>query len=52
MGLAAEGSVVEQMLGPTLTIGDDKDYFSRISQHATAKTRFSSGAGGGNNNND
>ena len=37
---------------PTLTIGDDKDYFSRISQHATAKTRFSSGAGGGNNNND
>jgi Flp pilus assembly secretin CpaC len=33
---------------PTLTIGDDKDYFSRISQHATAKTRFSNGAGGGN----
>lgn len=37
---------------PTLTIGDDKDYFSRISQHATTKTRFSSGAGGGNSNNE
>lgn len=32
---------------PTLTIGDDKDYFSRISQHATTKTRFSSGAAAG-----
>ncbi len=32
---------------PTLTIGDDKDYFSRISQHAATKTRFSSGAAGG-----
>ncbi len=34
---------------PTLTIGDDPEYFARISGHAQAKTRFSAGAGGGNN---
>jgi hypothetical protein len=33
---------------PTLTIGDDKDYFARISGHAQTKTRFSSGAASGN----
>jgi Flp pilus assembly secretin CpaC len=34
---------------PTLTIGDDKDYFARISGHAATKTRFSSGAGSDSN---
>lgn len=28
---------------PTLTIGDDKDYFEMISKHAETKTKFSSG---------
>jgi hypothetical protein len=28
---------------PTLTIGDDKDYFDIISKHAETKTRFSNG---------
>lgn len=30
---------------PTLTIGDDSDYFDMISQHASKKTKFSEGAG-------
>jgi Flp pilus assembly secretin CpaC len=33
---------------PTLTIGDDQDYFAKISGHAQTKTKFSSGASGGN----
>lgn len=33
---------------PTLTIGDDKDYFDTISKHANTKTKFSEGANGGN----
>lgn len=28
---------------PTLTIGDDKDYFEMISKHAETKTKFSNG---------
>lgn len=28
---------------PTLTIGDDKDYFDMISKHAETKTKFSNG---------
>jgi hypothetical protein len=28
---------------PTLTIGDDKDYFDTISKHAETKTKFSNG---------
>jgi Flp pilus assembly secretin CpaC len=28
---------------PTLTIGDDKDYFETISKHAETKTKFSNG---------
>lgn len=34
---------------PTLTIGDDKDYFDTISKHASTKTKFSDGGGGSNN---
>lgn len=30
---------------PTLTIGDDKDYFETISKHASTKTKFSDGSG-------
>lgn len=32
---------------PTLTIGDDKDYFEMVSKHAATKTKFSDGSGGG-----
>lgn len=32
---------------PTLTIGDDKDYFEMIQGHAAAKTKFSDAAGQG-----
>lgn len=32
---------------PTLTIGDDTDYFETISKHAAAKTKFSESTGGG-----
>lgn len=31
---------------PTLTIGDDTDYFDKISKHAAAKTKFSDGSNG------
>jgi Flp pilus assembly secretin CpaC len=33
---------------PTLTIGDDKDYFELISKHAETKTKFSNGDSGEN----
>ncbi len=32
---------------PTVTIGDDTDYFSKISDHAQKKTKFSSGQSDG-----
>lgn len=32
---------------PMLTIGDEKDYFSTISSHAQAKTKFAEGSGSG-----
>lgn len=32
---------------PTLTIGDDEQYFAKISGHAQTKTKFSGAAGGG-----
>lgn len=31
---------------PTMTIGDDSDYFETISKHASTKTKFSEGSGG------
>lgn len=31
---------------PTMTIGDDKDYFETISKHASTKTKFSEGSNG------
>lgn len=37
---------------PTLTIGDDVEYFDTISNHATKKTQFSEGGGGGGGNSD
>ncbi|MGE0023475.1 MAG: pilus assembly protein N-terminal domain-containing protein [Hyphomicrobium sp.] len=33
---------------PTLTIGDDKDYFDTISKHSSTKTKFSDGTGSSN----
>lgn len=33
---------------PTLTIGDDTEYFDTISKHASQKTKFSESAGNGN----
>jgi hypothetical protein len=33
---------------PTLTIGDDKDYFETVAKHASAKTKFSNGSENGN----
>ena len=32
---------------PTVTIGDDKEYFAKISEHAKRKTSFSSGQSDG-----
>jgi hypothetical protein len=33
---------------PTLTIGDDKDYFETVAKHANTKTKFSNGTENGN----
>lgn len=33
---------------PTLTIGDEKDYFETVAKHAAAKTKFSNGSDSGN----
>lgn len=35
---------------PTLTIGDDKEYFDTVASHAAEKTKFSNGTENGNGN--
>jgi Flp pilus assembly secretin CpaC len=36
---------------PTLTIGDDKEYFDTVASHAAEKTKFSNGTENGNGGN-